>query len=90
MPQLSIGRETPYGPVDAVARWLRDNDIDPNVVPIQGPITIEQGHVRYAALLRNEAGYHYLDPSTGEAAREDRTAPLKVAPPANVQVIGSN
>lgn len=87
---MPVPYETAYGPIAAVADWLRANDIDPNDVPIEGPITIEQGHIRYAALLRNEDGHRYVDESTGDAAREEQTAPLKVEPPANVQVNGSN
>ncbi|MEV6614254.1 hypothetical protein AB0N31_10600 [Streptomyces sp. NPDC051051] len=84
--------DTPYGPRTAVAEWLCANDVDPNGVPIEGPITIEpltlggQRCIRYDALLRNEDGHLYVDPATGEAAREERTAILKVAPPENVQV----
>lgn len=88
--------ETPYGPVAAVADWLRANDIDPNDVPIEGPITIETEasvrgwSIRYVAHLRNEQGRKYVDETTGEVAQEQRTAPLKVAPPENVQVTGLN
>ncbi|MEU6491103.1 hypothetical protein ABZ890_12000 [Streptomyces sp. NPDC046984] len=83
---MSVPRDTPYGPVDVVAAWLRANDIDPNDVPIEGPITIEQGRIHYAALLRNEAGHRHEDRATGRAAREERTAPLVVKPPANMRV----
>ncbi|MGJ5897977.1 hypothetical protein ACSCBZ_39425 [Streptomyces niveiscabiei] len=82
--------ETPFGPMDAVANWLRANGIDPCDVPIHGPITIDQGRIRYAAHLRNEAGRKYVDETTGDVAQEERTAPLKVEPPANVQVTGSD
>ena len=88
--------ETPYGPREAVAEWLSANGIDPNDVPIEGPIAIELETVdgsrciRYAALLRNETGHRYMDSATGDAAREERTEPLKVEPPANVQVTGPN
>ena len=76
---------TPFGPADAVADWLRANDIDPNDVPITGPIIIERDplegrSIRYAALLRNEAGRHYVDQATGDAAREERTTSLKAEP----------
>ncbi|MGW1796937.1 hypothetical protein ACWCQN_13220 [Streptomyces sp. NPDC001984] len=91
---MPVPVETPYGPVTAVADWLRANDIDPNDVPIDGPITIEPltmggaRCIRYAALLRNERGRHYEDPGTGDVAREERIQPLKVEPPENVQVTG--
>ncbi|WP_307621697.1 hypothetical protein [Streptomyces sp. V3I7] len=72
-----------------MADWLRANGIDPRDVPIEGPIAIEHGRIRYAALLHDEAGRRYQDPSTGHAAREVRSAPLVVEPPASVQVRGS-
>lgn len=72
--------ETPYGPMEAVADWLRANDIEPTDVPIEGPIAIEHGHIKYGALLRNRDGRHYVDPETGDAAREERTTLLKVEP----------
>lgn len=77
---MPVPAETPYGPIAAVAEWLRANGIDPDDVPIEGPITIEQGHIHYTALLRNEDGHRYQDPGTGDAAREERTAPLTVEP----------
>jgi len=86
-----IRTETSYGSVTAVAEWLRANGIDPSDVPIEGPIAIERDQlgkwsIRYAALLRNEDGHRYVDPATDDAAREERTTPLKVDPPTNVQV----
>ena len=93
---MPVPVETPYGPMEAVADWLRANDIDPNDVPINGPISIEHEvtsgdrRIRYAAMLRNEAGRHYLDEGTRAVAQEDHTAPLKIEPPANVQVTGMN
>jgi hypothetical protein len=86
---MPIPIETPYGPVEAVADWLRANDIDPNDVPIEGPIAIKGGRIEYAALLRNKASRHYMDEATHEAAREGRTTLLKVEPPTSVQVPAS-
>ena len=89
---MPVPVETPYGPLDAVADWLRANDIDPNDVPINGPIAIDEATadrgrlIRYTAMLRNEAGRHYADESTGDVAQEERVVPLAVEPPANVQV----
>ncbi|MGW3651888.1 hypothetical protein [Streptomyces sp. NPDC000878] len=83
---MPVPYETAYGPITAVAEWLRANDIDPNDVAHEGPITIDGQCIRYAALLRNEDGHRYVDQATGGAAREERTAPLKVEPPENVQV----
>lgn len=78
--------ETPFGPMDAVADWLRVNGIDPSDVPIAGPITITRGRIHYDALLCNGAGRRYRDQATDDAARAPRWALLKVAPPPNVQV----
>lgn len=77
--------DTPFGPMGAVANWLRANDIDPSDVPIEGPISIERDplegrSIRYAAMLRNQEGFHYADRATGAAAREERTVPLKAEP----------
>jgi hypothetical protein len=77
---MPVPVETPHGPREAVADWLYANGINPNDVPNEGPIAIKQGRIHYAALLCNEAGRHYVDESTGEAAREERTAPLTVPP----------
>lgn len=81
---------TPFGPMDAVADWLRANGIDPCDVPIHGPIAIDQGRIRYVAYLRNEAGRKYVDETTGDVAQEERATLLKVEPPANVQVTSSD
>ena len=78
--------ETPFGPMDAVADWLRANGIEPTDVPINGPIAIDGQCIRYTALLRNEDGRHYVDPETGDVACEERTAQLTVEPTANMQV----
>lgn len=83
---MPVPVETPSCPPAAVADWLRANGINPNDVPIGGPITIERGRIRYAVLLRNETGDRYVDPTTGDAARGERTAALKAEPPASVQV----
>lgn len=91
---MPVPVETPYGPRGAVAEWLIANDIDPNVVPINGPIAIETTpgirgwHIRYTAHLLNEDGRKYVDETTGDVAQEQRTASLKVSPPENVQVPG--
>lgn len=81
---------------EAVAQWLTANGIDPGDVPLPSRITIErdvlygQRRIRYTMLLRNEAGSKYIDFSTGDAAMEERTTPLKVEPPTNVLVRSSN
>ncbi|GAA4676813.1 hypothetical protein GCM10023347_33930 [Streptomyces chumphonensis] len=85
-PALGADSETPYGPRAAVAAWLLVNGVNPDDVPLEGPISVDGQHIRYAALLRNEAGRHYRDERTGRSAREERVTPLTVEPPANVQV----
>ena len=86
-----VRMETPFGPREAVASWLRANGIDPDDVPIDGPIAIEREStegpwsIRYAALLRKD-GQRYLDEATGGPAQELRTVPLKIEPPENMQV----
>ncbi|MFM9604261.1 hypothetical protein [Streptomyces turgidiscabies] len=93
---MPVPVETPYGPMDAVADWMRANDIDPNDVPIDSPISIEpdtaggDSRIRYTAHLRNEQGRKYVEETTGDVAQEERTTPLKAKPPANVQVTGLN
>lgn len=71
--------------------WLRANGIEPNDVPTDSTVTIEPGDcgsavrhthvVRHAVYLRNATGFHYEDPATNGAAREDRTVPLIVPLP---------
>lgn len=90
--QHSNPQRTPYGPRTAVADWLTANGIDPADVPLNGPVAIEPDpatggrRIRYTALLRTEDGHHYRDPATGDVARGERTTPLTIEPPANVQV----
>lgn len=93
---MPVPYETAYGPIAAVAEWLRANDIDPNDVPINGPITIERDtasdgtRIRYTAVVRTEGVGVQYDARRRGPKVEDRTVPLKVEPPANVQVTGSN
>lgn len=89
---MPVPMQTPYGPVDALADWLRANDVEPGDVPMDSSITIERETIdgawciRYVALVRNEAGRIYLDGDTGRPAEEERTAILNVDPPENIQV----
>jgi hypothetical protein len=91
---MPIPIDTAYGPVAAVAEWLRANDIDPDDVPFNASISIERltyggdWWIRCTCLLRNAEGHRYADPSTLDVAQEERIVPLKVEPPANVQVRG--
>ncbi|MGW3416473.1 hypothetical protein [Streptomyces phaeochromogenes] len=91
---MPVPQGTAYGPVSAVAEWLRANDVDPDDVPIEGPIAIEcdplEGRsIRYAAMVRSNEGRILHDSQTDGPKVEERTAPLQVEPPANVQVTGS-
>jgi hypothetical protein len=66
--------------------WLNANDIDPDNVATSARVTVETGPdggrlIRYATHLRNENGAKYLDETTGDAAQEERTAPVQVEPP---------
>lgn len=74
---------------DETLRWLRANGIDPCDVPTDTTLTVETTDtgtvIRYDAYLRDEHGRKYLaDPhdDTKGAAREQRTTPLTVPPPA--------
>ncbi|MDX3232971.1 hypothetical protein [Streptomyces sp. ME19-01-6] len=74
------------GQLPALQDWLRANGVDPRDVDI-APITIEQHNggqrvIRYTAALRDAEGHRYRDPATSGAAREERTVPLLVEPPA--------
>lgn len=66
---------------EQVAAWLTANGIDPNDVPLDGPITEDSRGdgtpvIRYTVLVR-EDGHRYAT-TTGPAAREDRETPLLV------------
>lgn len=78
----------------ALAEWLNDNGIDPRVVPLGRPITIErdaddgQQRIRYTALRRSDTGSVYVDLSTGNAAMDERTTPL-IVPPVGLALNGA-
>lgn len=67
--------------------WLRANGIDPADVPFNSEIAIEPASrkgaqlIRHTVYLRDETGHKYLAPATGDAAQEERTVPLVIAPP---------
>jgi hypothetical protein len=73
------------GQREGLKAWLIANGIDPAVVPIHAPISIETAKrrrlIRYTAYLRNADGRKYLDEATGDAAQEQRTVPLVVDRP---------
>ncbi|MGW0582405.1 hypothetical protein ACWD25_42230 [Streptomyces sp. NPDC002920] len=69
----------------AVQRWMRLNSIEPNDVPLDSEMVIEDSAygmvIRYTAYLRNADGNLYVDPDAPDfAASRDRTALLKAAP----------
>jgi len=68
-----------------VCDWLTANGIDPNHVPLDSDLTIddaEQGPVlRYEAFALDEDGRRQLDERGEGPAREVRTTPLVVKPP---------
>ncbi|MFE7780347.1 hypothetical protein [Streptomyces nigrescens] len=67
---------------------INDNGINDNDVTVHDPLTVEtlpdgQRIIRYTVYLRNEDGHRYVDPDDpDQAAREERTVPLVVEPPA--------
>jgi hypothetical protein len=83
--------QTPYGPVTAVADWLRANGIDPGDVPIDADITIELmtlggGRcIRYTRFVR-EDGRIRRDPDGDGPELAEGIAPLTVEPPEDVHV----
>ena len=73
------------GGLRAVHMWMRLHGIDPEDVPLDSEMVIEDTAyglvIRYTAHLRNESGNKYVDPEAPEfAASEDRTAVLRAAP----------
>ena len=81
--------ETAYGPLPAVADWLRANGIDPGDVPLDANLSIEEATegrvVRFDAVVREAGGIVY-DPAARGPRIETKTTPLMVEPPADVQV----
>ncbi|MEU3346392.1 hypothetical protein ABZ723_15680 [Streptomyces sp. NPDC006700] len=80
-----------YGTADgihAVQAWLRANGIDPVGVPVRSELVITDSAfgmvIRYTTYRLNADGFRYRDPASPDgAAREDRTAPLRLPPPAD-------
>jgi hypothetical protein len=74
---------------DAVHRWLRIHDMEPSDVQVPSEMVIEDSAfgivIRYRAYLRDAGGHRYLDPDDPDrgAATADRTALLRLAPPAD-------
>ncbi|MEV3857760.1 hypothetical protein AB0J38_25970 [Streptomyces sp. NPDC050095] len=74
------------GRAEAVREWARANGIDPNGVPRDADMTIEDtvdGRViRYTTYVRGDGGRTLVDPArSGEALQEQRVVPLVVKPP---------
>lgn len=73
---------------DELLDWLRQNGIDPNAVPIDKEMTIEDGPdggrvIRYHAYVLSDDGSKQLAQTPDGGARiEERTTPLVVPPPA--------
>lgn len=73
---------------DALLDWVRANGIDPNAVPIDRDMTIEDGPdggrvIRYWAYVLTSDGSKQTDRQTDGALLEQRTTPLVVPPPAD-------
>jgi hypothetical protein len=69
----------------SVYQWLRLHSIDPQDVPIDSDLVMEDSAfgpvIRYSTLLRNADGRRYVDPEDPDrAARAQRTAPLRALP----------
>lgn len=68
--------------------WLTANGIDYREVAVPDPLTVEtlpngQRIIRYTIYLRTADGHRYTDPDQdNQTAREERTTPLVVEPPA--------
>ncbi|MET9734296.1 hypothetical protein ABZZ79_27755 [Streptomyces sp. NPDC006458] len=83
--------ETAYGPLPAVAGWLRANGVDLCDVPIDADIVIEPMTldgarcIRYTHLVREDGRIRY-DPLRGGPEVTLGFAPLSVEPPENVHV----
>lgn len=72
--------------------WLRANGVNPDDIPTDTTTTVEPGSpdgalvIRYEVYVRDDSGHKQLaDPAddTKGAAREWRTTPLAVLPPAH-------
>lgn len=76
--------QTDWSRRDALRDWLTANGIEPNIVPIDGDLTIvdtEHGRaIRYEAFVQKD-GAKVMDPRGGEAY-EIRTVLLVTEPPA--------
>jgi hypothetical protein len=68
----------------AVADWLSANGIDPNTVPLDGDLLVEDAEdgrvIRCETFVHSETGAKVMDPR-GVEAREVRIVPLAVEPP---------
>ncbi|MGW4270818.1 hypothetical protein ACWEGQ_00270 [Streptomyces seoulensis] len=76
----------PEGRREAVCAWLTANDIDPNIVPVDGDLyltTEPDGTTRihYEAFYLDSQGHKHLNERGDEAAIDRRTSPLLVNPP---------
>lgn len=65
-----------------ICDWLRANDINPNVIPRLAVPKIDGGQIHTEIYLSNDNGRRFIDPDTGDAAKDHVSVPLKQAPPA--------
>lgn len=82
------GMHTAQGRVDAIREWVRANGIDPNAVPTDKDMTIEDSPdgriIRYTAYVLTDDGHKQVaQQPDGRALLEERTALLVVEPPAD-------
>lgn len=66
---------------EAICEWLRANDIDPNLCPIEGRASVADGQITVDLHLLNDKGRKQLDPNHEDRlATRTVTVPLKVEP----------
>lgn len=86
---LAQGQQMDEEQRERVCAWFRSNQIDPKVVSIMEPVTIEyRFHPRASsALIRfhqhyvNDEGHRESHPITHEAVRFERVVPMRVPLP---------
>jgi len=73
--------ETPAAIID----WIRTHDIDPNVVSLNYPVTVEvhddRQYICYREVVLDEHGNSRLDETGNQIVTVERRVPLTAAPP---------
>lgn len=76
---------TAEGRKDALVQWVRDNGLDPDLIPIDEDLIVETGDdgartIRFTEWGHNEDGVKTASES-GEDPRTERVVPLLAEPP---------